>query len=81
MGQAGAYIIQDSAEDDLGLPSGYGEYDIPLILSSKQYNDDGTLFSTEGEDQSLWGDVIHVVSTLTHNLASSLRIHLANIRA
>ncbi|SPO03603.1 probable Bilirubin oxidase [Cephalotrichum gorgonifer] len=60
MGQAGAYIIHDPAEDALGLPSGYGEYDIPLILSSKQYNSDGTLFSTEGEEDSLWGDVIHV---------------------
>ena len=62
MGQAGAYLIQDSAEDALGLPSGYGLHDIPLVLSSKQYNSDGTLFSTEGETDSLWGDVIHVVS-------------------
>ena len=62
MGQAGAYIIHDADEDSLGLPSGYGKYDIPLILSSKQYNEDGTLFSTNGETDSLWGDVIHVVS-------------------
>jgi bilirubin oxidase len=60
MGQAGAYIIHDPAEDALNLPSGYGTYDIPLILSSKQYNADGTLFSTNGETDSLWGDVIHV---------------------
>ncbi|CAI4216034.1 unnamed protein product [Parascedosporium putredinis] len=60
MGQAGGYIVTDSAEDALNLPSGYGVYDIPLILSSKQYNSDGTLFSTEGEEDSLWGDVIHV---------------------
>lgn len=64
MGQAGAYILRDPAEDALGLPSGYGVYDIPLILTSKQYNSDGTLFSTNGETKSLWGDVIHVVSTL-----------------
>lgn len=60
MGQAGAYILTDSAEDALGLPSGYGIYDIPLILSSKQYNQDGSLFSTAGEKDSLWGDVIEV---------------------
>jgi FtsP/CotA-like multicopper oxidase with cupredoxin domain len=60
MGQAGAYILTDAAEDVLGLPSGYGKYDIPLVLNSKQYNADGTLFSTVGEDQSLWGDVIEV---------------------
>lgn len=34
-GQAGAWIVHDSAEDSLGLPSGYGKYDIPLILSAK----------------------------------------------
>ncbi|KPM45970.1 Bilirubin oxidase [Neonectria ditissima] len=60
MGQAGAYILTDSSEDALGLPSGYGVYDIPLILSSKQYNEDGSLFSTAGETESLWGDVIEV---------------------
>ncbi|KAK3340006.1 bilirubin oxidase [Lasiosphaeria hispida] len=60
MGQAGVYLIHDAAEDALGLPSGYGVYDIPLVLSSKQYNADGTLFSTVGERISLWGDTIHV---------------------
>ncbi|KAK7184048.1 multicopper oxidase [Paraphaeosphaeria sporulosa] len=59
-GQAGAYLITDPEEDQLGLPSGYGKQDIPLVLSSKQYNSDGTLFSTQGETKSLWGDVIHV---------------------
>jgi bilirubin oxidase len=59
-GQAGAYILTDPAEDALGLPSGYGTFDIPLILTSKIYNADGTLQSTVGEDQSLWGDIIHV---------------------
>ncbi|KAG7048215.1 bilirubin oxidase [Colletotrichum scovillei] len=59
-GQAGAYIIQDPAEDALGLPTGYGVNDIPLVLSSKQYNNDGSLFSPAGETDSLWGDVIQV---------------------
>ncbi|KAK6219064.1 hypothetical protein LQW54_002566 [Pestalotiopsis sp. IQ-011] len=59
-GQAGAYIVTDEAEDALGLPSGYGEYDIPLILSSKFYNQDGTLQSTADERESTWGDMIHV---------------------
>ncbi|KAK8015953.1 blue copper oxidase cueO precursor [Apiospora marii] len=59
-GQAGAYILTDPAEDALGLPSGYGEYDIPLVLSSKHYNQDGTLKSTVGETTSYWGDVIQV---------------------
>ncbi|KAH9902317.1 Cupredoxin [Xylariomycetidae sp. FL2044] len=59
-GQAGAYILTDEQEDVLGLPQGYGEFDIPLILSAKFYNEDGTLQSTEGEKESIWGDIIHV---------------------
>lgn len=42
------------------MPSEYGKFDIPLILSAKFYNQDGTLQSTEGEDTSTWGDIIHV---------------------
>jgi bilirubin oxidase len=57
-GQAGFYILHDPAEDVLGLPS--GKYDIPLGLSSKQYNSDGTLFDPINEIVSLYGDVIHV---------------------
>lgn len=59
-GQAGAYIIHDPAEDALGLPSGYGVYDIPLILSAKQYQSNGKLFSPAGETTSLYGDVVQV---------------------
>ncbi|RWA06493.1 hypothetical protein EKO27_g8612 [Xylaria grammica] len=59
-GLAGAYILTDPAEDALGLPSGYGEFDIPLILGAKYYNENGTLQSQLQEDTSTWGDVIHV---------------------
>ncbi|KAF2031423.1 Cupredoxin [Setomelanomma holmii] len=59
-GQAGAYLITDRAEDVLGLPSGYGQFDIPLVLSSKFYDADSTLKSSLGEEDSLWGDVVHV---------------------
>ncbi|KAH7074627.1 Cupredoxin [Paraphoma chrysanthemicola] len=59
-GQAGAYLVTDPAENSLGLPSGYGQFDIPLVLSSKYYNADGTLKSSLGEEDSLWGDVNHV---------------------
>ncbi|KAI0394793.1 Cupredoxin [Xylariaceae sp. FL0594] len=59
-GQAGAYILNDPAEDALGLPSGYGEFDIPLVLAAKYYNQNGTLQSQLQEDTSTWGDIIHV---------------------
>lgn len=57
-GQAGFYILHDDAENGLGLPT--GNYDLPLALSAKQYNSDGTLFNPKDETTSLWGDVIHV---------------------
>ncbi|KAF2013474.1 hypothetical protein BU24DRAFT_351291 [Aaosphaeria arxii CBS 175.79] len=57
-GQAGFYLLHDAAEDSLNLPS--GNYDIPLAISAKQYNQDGTLFSPKDERFSLYGDVIHV---------------------
>lgn len=57
-GMAGFYLVHDPAEDKLDLPA--GAYDLPLALSSKQYNSDGTLFSPAGETDSLYGDVIHV---------------------
>ncbi|KAK4223568.1 Cupredoxin [Podospora fimiseda] len=60
MGQAGVYLLTDPAEEALNLPSGYGTYDIPLVLTSKQYNSNGTLYSTHNENLSLWGDIIHV---------------------
>lgn len=64
MGQAGAYLLTDPAEASLGLPSGYGTYDIPLILTSKQYNADGTLYSPAGlTGDGIWGDVIEVNGT------------------
>lgn len=53
-------MITDPAEDALNLPSGYGKFDIPLMLNSKQYNSNGTLYSPRNERDSLWGDVIHV---------------------
>lgn len=60
LGQAGAYIITDSAEDALNLPKGYGEFDIPLILTSKQYKANGDIDFPKAEATSLYGDVIHV---------------------
>jgi bilirubin oxidase len=53
-------LVTDPAEDALGLPSGYGQFHIPLVQSSKYQNSDGTLNSSLDEEDSLWGDVVHV---------------------
>jgi bilirubin oxidase len=55
-GQAGMYIIEDPAEAALNLPT--GDYDVPMVLSSKQFNADGTLFNLGAG--IFFGDVIHV---------------------
>jgi len=40
-GLAGMYLIRDKHEEDLNLPS--GEYEIPLIIQDRDFNDDGSL--------------------------------------
>ncbi|KAK3626460.1 hypothetical protein LTR22_023154 [Elasticomyces elasticus] len=61
LAKAGLYILHDDEEQSVpGLPR--GEYDIGLVLSSKRYNSDGTLWDpdTNGETTSVFGDVFHV---------------------
>ncbi len=41
-GLAGAYILRNDWENNLNLPS--GDYEIPLIISDKSFNEDGSLF-------------------------------------
>ncbi|KAH9214067.1 bilirubin oxidase precursor [Leptodontidium sp. 2 PMI_412] len=58
-GQAGFYILSDNDEKNSGLPQ--GKYDIPMALSSKQYETDGQLVSPATQPGvSLFGDIIHV---------------------
>lgn len=58
MGQEGIYVITDTEEQGLGLPS--GNYDVPLGISAKIYNSDGTLRFDDNNHAGLWGDIIHV---------------------
>ncbi|KAL1585705.1 hypothetical protein WHR41_05946 [Cladosporium halotolerans] len=60
-GQAGFYLIRDPEEQNMpGLPQ--GKYDIPISLTSKRYNEDGSLWSPEANEevQNLFGDIIQV---------------------
>lgn len=42
MGLAGFYLIRDTAEENLGLPS--GNYEIPLAIQDRVFREDGSLF-------------------------------------
>ncbi|WP_226023006.1 multicopper oxidase family protein [Halomicrobium salinisoli] len=45
-GLAGFYLLRSGREDELGLPA--GEYEIPLVLQDRTFNDDGSLFYPTG---------------------------------
>jgi spore coat protein A len=49
MGLAGFFLIRDAVENALGLPS--GEYEIPLAIQDRSFNDDGSL-----EYPPIWQD-------------------------
>ncbi|NOX59181.1 MAG: multicopper oxidase family protein [Planctomycetes bacterium] len=58
MGLAAAYIIRDSVEDALILPS--GEFEVPLIIQDRTFNADGTLKYPSVWEQSFFGDTMLV---------------------
>lgn len=53
-GLLGLYSITTDAERELGLPS--GDYDIPLLLQDKEFNDDGSLHYPEEFVSAFLGD-------------------------
>ncbi len=58
MGLAGMYQILDPFERSLPIP--HGEYDVPLIVSDKMFNADGSLLFDHNDDSGVYGDVITV---------------------
>lgn len=57
MGLSGFHILQDDEEQALNLPGPYGEFDIPLALSSRQYDKNGQLVFPTDEMDSIPGDM------------------------
>jgi spore coat protein A len=60
-GLAGAYIIEDPEEQQLGLPQ--GDYDIPLLIQDRIFNADGSFYYMLDEntrETGVLGDVILV---------------------
>jgi spore coat protein A len=58
MGLAGFYMIRDAFEDDLNLPS--GEYEIPLLIQDRSFNDDCSLSYPATWEVDFFGDAILV---------------------
>ncbi|NUR14870.1 MAG: multicopper oxidase family protein [Dermatophilaceae bacterium] len=58
MGLAGQYQLTDPLERSLPIP--HGEYDVPLIVSDKMFNSDGSLLFSTNDNAGFYGDVILV---------------------
>ena len=58
MGLAGMYILTDPEERALNLPS--GEYDLPIVVTDKQFDKDGSLMFDDEGHSGLYGDVVLV---------------------
>ncbi len=58
MGLAGMYLLSDPLERSLPLPQ--GDYDVPLVVSDRMFNADGSLLFTTNDGDGFYGDVITV---------------------
>ncbi len=58
MGLAGAYLLRDSVEVSLTLPT--GEFDVPLIIQDRSFNPDGSLKYPAAWQDQFFGDFILV---------------------
>lgn len=58
MGLAGFYLLRDSFEAGLGLPS--GEFEIPLVVQDRQFNPDGSLYYPPALQDHFYGDKVLV---------------------
>ncbi len=58
MGLAGLYLLRDSVEDALNLPTGL--YEIPLVIQDRKFNPDGTLHYPAQWQDHWFGDKVMV---------------------
>jgi spore coat protein A, manganese oxidase len=66
-GLAGFYIVEDDLEAALQLPA--GDFDVPLVIQDRAFNEDGTLRYTENIDEGFLGDTIVVNGTVSPRFA------------
>ncbi len=58
MGIAGVYLLRDAVEQALTLPA--GEFEIPLLIQDRTFNNDGTLSYPTGFQDHFFGDTVLV---------------------
>jgi len=61
-GMAAGYLVRDDEEDALGLPA--GEYEVPLIIQDRTFNNDGSLYYPSLWQDHFFGDVFIVNGTV-----------------
>jgi spore coat protein A len=66
-GLAGFYIVEDDLEAELELPS--GDFDVPVMIQDRAFNENGTLRYTENIDEGFLGDTIVVNGTVSPRFA------------
>jgi spore coat protein A len=66
-GLAGFYIVEDDLERALELPS--GDFDVPLVIQDRAFDEDGALLYTENVDEGFQGDTIVVNGNVSPRFA------------
>ena len=66
-GLAGFYIVEDDLESSLQLPS--GDFDVPLVIQDRAFNEDGSLRYTQDIDAGFMGDTIVVNGSVSPRFA------------
>ena len=66
-GLAGFYLLEDDLERELELPQ--GEFDVPLMIQDRVFNEDGTLKYTEDVDRGFFGDTLVVNGSVSPRMA------------
>ena len=66
-GLAGFYVVEDDLERTVQLPS--GDFDVPLVIQDRAFNEDGTLRYTENVDEGFLGDTIVVNGNVSPRFA------------
>jgi len=72
-GMAGMYTIRDPAEDELALPQ--GDYDVPLMITDRSFNADGSFRYQLDLDMGFHGDTILINGAVAPRMKVEQRLY------